>query len=601
MEHEELVFIDKPLKSYQSEIVSVLEAIEKLISQTQFFFFFSTESKSEELTLVLKSHLENIPETEVDEFLAHYESQTISFSWGHEEREYIFIIITEIDKQILVDPPALIGLLIHEIVHGLQRQRGLEDDLQRSLFLTIEIFETLASMIPNYPNDVLINMMKEIGQNALFVIKELYTNTECLERGYGSEVLAHYHTLFEIDENKQKSLTPLNINLIKDSSTNQYDINEFQKAYMVLLTLVPAWLPFLRVRDRYEKKQALEIRRFVNMMYSQVKPLRGYFDHLENIYLVDYTFTSHFHRRFFSEVFSIAIEFLTEGDFIIWQLSQLVEQIEPMVEEEDELDRELIVNTILHPLLKASFIFGETRNCPIELKESIISKMKIYLDKQDFDEWMAEWTEYEIEDMLLFATSKLISVLREKFLLELHGLRRYTRLVLGLTQILIDLGPDLRYNNDYIYLKQQIHKFITERDSRYLSLKIIYPLEFKLHKMVFNDPNVFTPEEASEFLILFRFFAIPKTNLHLMLGDKLSRMIKLNIETANSHNDKPDPQVASMTCATIIDGLPLEGLKFIIPLYRTVLISLNLPMKFIKESVKAFGDIIININKNEED
>ena len=143
-------FIDNKLDPHKEIINLVIEKVDKLIKRTNFKFFFLTENKSEECKIALKFLLKNedMPEIEFDEFLSRLIPETTSFSWGYGSIEFIFIIFDQTDYHLLDSQPALIGLLIHEIIHGIQRQRGLEDDLQRSLLFTMDLFEELALMIP---------------------------------------------------------------------------------------------------------------------------------------------------------------------------------------------------------------------------------------------------------------------------------------------------------------------------------------------------------------------------------------------------------------------------------------------------------------------
>ena len=600
-------FVDISLEQHTSALVSVLEALDKLTSQTNFsFFFLHAENKSTELFSALRTILSDMPDEEYEKFQDMLEMSTTSFSWGYNSLEFIFIIFSKEDEHIIFDPPALIGLLIHETIHGLERQRGLEDDLRRSLHLSIQLFEGLASLVPGYPEDQVVQMLHAIGDIALYTLKDIYVNREVIERGHGAEVLAYYQALFKIDEeeaniNAKESVLSLDIRLEKDPSTHSYDLQDFQEAYNVLLSVIPTWLPFFRLGSSYEKRQALAIEKYLHLSYQNLKNLSRYLEHLANIYITDFSFTTDFHQRFFSEIFSIVVNFLTDGGFITWQLTHVIEAVEPMLESvSDSNDHSILQDTVLEPVLKASYICAHSSTDWANLETSIIDKMQHYMDKEDYDEWTQDWNDYKIEDLLLFSVDQLIPVIREKFLNELVTLRPYTRLVVDILQILIDLGEELKYHHEYGYIKDQIYTFITQRDSRFLSLKIIYPLEFYLHQLIFNDPTLFTPDQAKEFLMLFRFFAIPKDNLYLVLGDKFAKMIKMNLENAKMKNEEPDQTVMSLTLLTLISSLDEDELEFIVPLLRATLMALGQPMTLVRPTVQIFGNLVKNMLLDKE-
>ena len=74
--------------------------------------------------------------------------------------------------------------------------------------------------------------MQLIGQNALFVLKDIYSNRESIERGYASEVLSYYQSLFKV--NKESSSTPhLEIQITKSQEDYEINIEEFQQAFLV--------------------------------------------------------------------------------------------------------------------------------------------------------------------------------------------------------------------------------------------------------------------------------------------------------------------------------------------------------------------------------
>ena len=483
------IIIDNSLENYKNNIYSVFEAIKKIPTQN-FFFFFSNKDKSnlffQELNKIfvankLLSETNNDSIIVLKNFLA---DSSTSFSWGLQEFEFIFIILTDLDKHFLDQPTALIGLLIHEIMHGIERQRGLEDDLKRSLAITIQTFYDLADLVSKeYIKDDIITLFKNIGEIAVYTLKDLYVNREALERGFATEILEQYKSLFYLNDSDGAILPPIELELTEIDKTKHHDLKEFEKAFITILGLVPAWLPFVKISHGFEKDQALEIRAFIDKTYSQVSVISERFRHLENVYLNEFSYSPNFHKIWFTEVFSIVIDLLSGGEFIIWQFSQLViklEKISDKLNSNDFFNEFSLEDLILTPVLKSAYIFSKQKSSLDIVNKEIFDKLATNLDKEELIEWEQDYEEYFIEELLLFALGELIRILRKEFLDNITNIRLYTGLILDILQILIDIKEDIQFLNEYHIIKNSIHQFIIDRDSRFLSLKILYPLEFTI-------------------------------------------------------------------------------------------------------------------------
>ena len=494
-------------------------------------------------------------------------------------------------------------MLIHELLHSVERQRGLEDDLKRSLAISIETFQRFADLISQskFKKEDLTALFKEIGEIAIYVLKDLYVDREAIERGYGTEVLEQYKTTFNIQDELDGSVSKLpEISLdLEQIDPNHIDLEEFKTAFIVLLGLIPTWLPFLRISKGYEREQALELRSFIDLTYRKVSVISKRFHHLENMYLTDFAFTRSFHTKWISEVFSIVVDILSGGEFIIWQFSNFVIAIEEYIskeKEENELaDTYPLQDLILVPVIKAAYIFSKTLSGLEPINQEISEKLKSYIEGNEFTEWENDYKEYSIENLLLFVLSELIRLLREKFLDSIKNLRIYTGFILNTLQILIDIQDNIEYLNEYHVIKNLIHQFIIERDSRFLSLKILYPLEFQIEQMLFDEEPAFTPDQAEEFLHIGRFYGLPKLNWVLEIAKRMAGIMKISINKASEKNEPLGLDVIGLTMMALTKDF--EGITnpdLLVPIARTTLMALKTPIYLMKEIVKVYGDLLAN-------
>ena len=602
------VFCDQSLKDHEEYILSSFEGIKKLV-QDDFFFFFLTEQKSDlvykKIDEIQESYKLNSPEFSklFIDLKKHLKDTDTSFSWGCEELELIFIIKTDDEDNLLEHPPALIGLLIHELLHSVERQRGLEDDLKRSLAISMDTFQRFADLIPEakYKKEDLTALFKEIGETAIYVLKDLYVDREAIERGYGTEILEQYKSTFNLHDELDGSVSKLpEITLdLEQLDPNNIDLEEFKLAFIVLLGLIPTWLPFVRISKGFEREQALELRSFIDSTYKKVSLISKRFHHLENMYLTDFAFTRSFHTKWITEIFSIAVDILSGGEFIIWQFSNFVIAIEQYISKEKEenssVDTYPLQDLILIPVLKAAFIFSKTRSGLDPINKEISEKLQSYIDEEEFSDWERDYEEFSIESLLLFVLSELTRLLREKFLDSIQNLRVYTGFILNTLQILIDIEEDIVHLNEYHIIKNLIHQFIIERDSRFLSLKILYPLEFQIEQMLFDEEPAFTPEEAEEFLHIGRFYGLPKLNWVLEIAKRMAGIMKISIKKAEEKNESLGLDVIGLTMMALTKDF--EGVTnpdLLVPIARTTLMALKTPVYLMKEIVKYYGDLLAN-------
>ena len=598
------VFIDDSLIQHSNFILSCLEAISKL-NQQNFYFFFLTDEKSDNLfqnidKIRIKYKFED--ENFVKMFVSlknHLKETTTSFSWGCEELELIFIILSKEESNFLEYPPALVGLLIHETLHSIERQRGLEDDLKRSLAISMETFQKFADLLSqtSFKKETLIDLFKEIGETATYVLKDLYVDREAIERGFVTEVLEQYKSTFNLNDDFNGSKLPAISLELFDIDPKNVDLEEFKLAFIILLGLIPTWLPFIRISKGYEHEQALELRSFIDTTYKQVSLISERFHHLENMYFTDFSFTRSFHTKWLSEVFSIAVDILSGGEFIIWQFSKFVIDLENYATEikeiEDANDTYSIKDLIIVPVLKAAYIFSKTHTGLDPINKEIDSKLKGYIQEDELLEWEQDYQEYTIESLLLFVLSELTRLLRQKFLDSIQNLRFYTSFILNTLQILIDIKTDIIHLDKYVIFKNSIHQFIIERDSRFLSLKILYPMEAEIEQLLFEEVTAFTPDEADEFLQIGRFYGLPKLNWVLEIAKRIASIVKISLQKSKEKNEPLGLDVIGLTMMALTkDFEGITNTDLLIPIARSTLMALKTPTYLMKEIVKIYGDLI---------
>nr|MBI4156599.1 hypothetical protein [Candidatus Woesearchaeota archaeon] len=121
-------------------------------------------------------------------------SNKISFSYSLKDKHYIFIQVKN-RKYLLKNKKALLGLLLHEIFHTIQRKKGLDKKLKISYKrFYLSKFSKLNRL--NYDKKSLRDLFYVLGENSVLLAKELYTNTEIIKKGLENYLIEYYKEEF---------------------------------------------------------------------------------------------------------------------------------------------------------------------------------------------------------------------------------------------------------------------------------------------------------------------------------------------------------------------------------------------------------------------
>ncbi|MFW9929491.1 MAG: hypothetical protein ACFFD1_08880 [Candidatus Thorarchaeota archaeon] len=587
-------YIDEDLRKYEKFINGSFEGIQKLLHLGKFIYYFSGVHKSENLLGHLQSDLRNIKSldnTTIESFLENFQINKISFSWGFEDVQYVFIIISEDEKYLLENPVALIGLLVHETMHGIERLRGLEDDLNRNMRFTQEFFIGFMKLLPEYPQEFLEKILLEVAQTSVFVLKEWYANRELIERDYTSELLYYYEILFGLsDEPNQGSLPILDISLPDIVDPKEINLMDFSSALNFFLSLTSAYVPFLRMHtSSFARTTAEKIKRFIYTRYPNLHSVAKELRHLEDLYLTEFAYTKNFQQSFYTEIFSIVYRYLGGKSFLIWHYVDIVNSIEQLPDFSNKEQDDTLKDVVLIPVLKAASIFSKKNVIPSDLLKGLQEKMQTYINKDELNEWNETWEDFDIYTLLLLPLQHLVEKLREKFLESIQDLRDYSKIILSILNLLKGQGQD----SLVFEWRSSLLKFISERDSRFSSLVILLPLEFSIKNNLFSDPYVLTHSEAKEALFLFRYYAVSKTNYNINLMIKIAKLLKFSLSKIDLTKPEESGEAIAMTVSMFLMQDPeTVDLTYTHIIFKLLLEILPIPIKIQRIASKTFGGLL---------
>ena len=143
-----------------------------------------------------------------------------SLSLSFNDKDVIIIYISKREKYLERDEEALIGLLMHEIMHVIQGRKGLDKEIEK------DCSKALNSFVRNIkPKE--LHMYDSILRNASFVLKDIYANSELVLNGLGKYVIENYYDLYADKKKIPRHVhyTDLTSKALKDPKILSYAVN----------------------------------------------------------------------------------------------------------------------------------------------------------------------------------------------------------------------------------------------------------------------------------------------------------------------------------------------------------------------------------------
>lgn len=563
---------------------------------------FSDISSNQEVI----SNLSNIdlPAEEIDKLTQFLENpfQT-SFSYGHKNKELIFIRLEKTSKLLKSDyKSGFLGLILHEIFHSVQRQRGLEVRVQNSLVFSLDFFSELASIVPPdvFGQDELIGFLKEISQVALFTLKDIYVNVEMIKRGFIDYLIDFYKTELRFEE-PEGITKPIFDTPFQKGEIKIQNLIEFATAFNYTVSLIPVWLPTMVLEtDSKSYTTSRELKHFIfDDYYTNPSLITREMWHIENIFLTSFSFSKGFHLKWFGAIFNLALEYLLGEDFVFYHLSKAAELVEEIYgEEEAERRRFAIV-----PILKAAYV--HKKEYPVGIQQRNIDElekmMKQYdIDDEELEELEESYDEYAqdktkhvahfFEDFLQLSIMILSQDFRKHIFQGQHSkINEFGRAILTNLQAINYLG-DLCDNEYYHAVRISVKKILRNDYDVFRQKKMALLLETIAKNAIFASDLEANTNEVEELLFNYSFFEIQLTNNLVELGISFLHNIKL-VQNKVSIDDPDFPVLTAQFLGVFLKEKSLnskEKDQINMVLVSSLIAASNVPFKLIQPVLEQF-------------
>ncbi|PWI47588.1 hypothetical protein CEE45_11080 [Candidatus Heimdallarchaeota archaeon B3_Heim] len=586
----------KLLKALKSDEVQTF--LEPLSDMT---IIFSDIQKITELKKYLKT-LE-IPEDDLKDILQFFDRPfQSSFSWGFQDKEFVFIRLEETTKLFLKkNRKGLTGLIIHEVLHGVQRQRGLEIRLHDSLDFSLDFFTQLAEIIPpeKYNRTQIMSFLKQISQLALFALKDIFVNVELIKRGMAEWLIIFYRDELGFGEDLEIK-PPQYETEFEKGVVKVKDLDSFATAFTYTLSLIPIWLPFMVLEtDSKDYKPSRELKHLIfDKYYVNPSFITREMWHIENIFLASFSFSKSFHRKWYGAIFNLALEHLLGEDFLFYHLFKATELLEELYTTQESEERKSMA---MVPILKAAYVYRREQLVGIQKRniEELNSKMQQYeigeeeiIELEESIDDSSEHTtspEHMFENLMKLSIMIVTRDLRVNvFSGENFKFKIFSRTILSLLQAINYLEDEC--DDQYYHTVRLGVKRLLRTDNLFKRKRWALLLENFAQNTIFQGETEPSQLEIDELIYNYDFFEIPLTNLFINLGVSFIQNIKTVMKTVPV-NDDEFPFLTAQLINIQIGGieLPIEDEEHLNLMYVSSLIATKgIPYRMIQIMLTAF-------------
>ena len=220
------------------------------------------------------------------------EMTSFSYSWGG--REVVVIQVTRENNFVRRNVSAAAGLLAHELMHTLLRRRGLDrhivDCYKRNYFSNFHLLSRL-----DFPRERLERLFREVGDEALLALKDIYANSEVLALGLGDHLLEYYYKRLGT-----MTYCPMPVFYERRTLLRKATFAAMLAALKFKISLLPIHVPF----QRYGHPHAHRLIRHMERCYERnIREITSEFHDVEQLILDDFSPSCAFHKKYFDLVF----------------------------------------------------------------------------------------------------------------------------------------------------------------------------------------------------------------------------------------------------------------------------------------------------------
>jgi hypothetical protein len=224
----------------------------------------------------------------------------------------IISISSTTEKYLRTNSKALQGVMSHELMHVVQRRRGLDRKVRADAIRAYkEFIPKVKKLYVNMDRAHVDQIFAEVGRQANFVLKDLYANDEIIKLGLGDGILADYSNYYEI---KGKVLSSVGYVKTGHKKIRKKIGKDIYDSVNYILGLMPVIVPFERWYLKDKNRETKAMVNYISANYeNQMKHLSKEMAPVIKYSINNLRDTSTFRKNYFKKIFQVTEKLIRES------------------------------------------------------------------------------------------------------------------------------------------------------------------------------------------------------------------------------------------------------------------------------------------------
>jgi hypothetical protein len=224
----------------------------------------------------------------------------------------IISITSRVENYLKKNSEALQGVMSHELMHVVQRRKGLDRKVRADAIRAYKEFSPrIRKLYKHMRKDHVDHIFAEVGRQANFVLKDIYANDALIKLGLGNGILADYSNYYA---SSGKMLPSVNYVKTGHKKITRKITKDIADSVNFILGLMPVIIPFGRWYLKGKNKNAKVLVDYLGNHYeTKMTHIAKELDAVIRYSIRNLKDTQAFRKNFFKKLFIVTEKLIKES------------------------------------------------------------------------------------------------------------------------------------------------------------------------------------------------------------------------------------------------------------------------------------------------